>query len=99
MEAPTVKEEIKEENSYTIISDKNHSFNLIFQNLNSSIQIIASYEDNILTHYYEKKMQFNELKKNKFLGLCDSIDEIYEQLVFNLNKNQTKIIEENCYCF
>ena len=54
MEAPTVKEEIKVENSYTIISDKNHSFNLIFQNLNSSIQIINSYEDNLLTHYYEK---------------------------------------------
>ena len=54
MEAPTVKEEIKVENSYTIISDKNNSFNLIFQNLNSSIQIINSYEDNLLTHYYEK---------------------------------------------
>ena len=54
MEAPSVKEEIKVENSYKIISDKNNSFNLIFQNLNSSIQIIASYEDNLLTHYYEK---------------------------------------------
>ena len=94
MEAPAVKEEIKVENSYKIISDKNHSFNLIFQNLNSSIQIIASYEDNLLTHYYEKKLIFDELKNNKLLGLCDSIDEIYDELIHNLNKNQTKIIEE-----
>ena len=94
MEAPTVKEEIKVENSYKIISDKNNSFNLIFQNLNSSIQIIASYEDNLLTHYYEKNIIFDELKKNKLLGICDSIDEIYDELIHDLNKNQTKIIEE-----
>jgi FtsZ-binding cell division protein ZapB len=94
MEAPSVKEEIKVENSYKIISDKNNSFNLIFQNLNSSIQIIASYEDNILTHYYEKNIIFDEFKKNKFLALCDSIDKIYDELIHNLNKNQTKIIEE-----
>ena len=94
MEAPTVKEEIKVENSYKIISDKNNSFNLIFQNLNSSIQIIASYEDNLLTHYYEKNIIFDELKQNKLLALCDSIDEIYDELIHNLNKNQTKIIEE-----
>ena len=94
MEAPTVKEEIKVEHSYKIISDKNNSFNLIFQNLNSSIQIIASYEDNVLTHYYEKNIIFDELKKNKLLALCDSIDEIYDEIIHNLNKNQTKIIEE-----
>ncbi len=94
MEAPTIKENIKVENSYKIISDKNNSFNLIFQNLNSSIQIIASYQDNLLTHYYEKNLIFDELKKNKFLALCDSIDEIYDELIYNLNKNQTKIIEE-----
>ena len=94
MEAPTIKEEIKVENSYKIISDKNNSFNLIFQNLNSSIQIIASYQDNILTHYYEKNIIFDELKKNKYFLICETIDEIYDELIRNLNKNQTKIIEE-----
>ena len=94
MEAPTIKEEVKVENSYKIISDKNNSFNLIFQNLNSSIQIIASYEDNILIHYYEKNIIFDELKKNKYFLICETIDEIYDELIRNLNKNQTKIIEE-----
>ena len=73
METPTIKEEIKVENSYKIISDKNNSFNLIFQNLNSSIQIIASYEDNLLNLYYERKILLAEIKKNKLLGLCDSM--------------------------
>ena len=49
------KEIIKQENSYSIISDKNHSFNLIFQNLNSIIGISASYQDDIIKHNYEKK--------------------------------------------
>ena len=89
-----MKEEIKVEHSYKIISDENNSFNLIFQNLNSSIQIIASYKDNLLTHNYERNIIFDELKKNKLLALCDSIDEIYDELIHNLNKNQTKIIEE-----
>ena len=43
------------------------------QNLNSSIQIIASYEDNLLNLYYERKILLAELKKNKLLGLCDSM--------------------------
>ena len=54
MEPPTAKEIIKQENSYSIISDKNHSFNLIFQNLNSTIGILASYENDFIKHNYEK---------------------------------------------
>ncbi len=34
-EPPTAKEEIKQEDSYSIISNKNHSITLSFQNLNS----------------------------------------------------------------
>ncbi len=55
MEPPTAKEEIKQENSYSINSDKNHSFNITFQNLNSTIGISATYEDDIMKHYYKKK--------------------------------------------
>ena len=94
MEPPTAKEEIKQENSYSIISDKNHTFNLIFQNLNSIIGISASYQDDIMKHNYNKKLTLDELKQNKYLGLCDSIDEIYEELITLMKKNQSKIIEE-----
>ena len=94
MEPPTAKEEIKQENSYSIISDKNHTFNLIFQNLNAIIGISASYEDDIMKHNYNKKLTLDELKQNKYLGLCETIDEIYLELITLLKKNQTKIIEE-----
>ncbi len=94
MEPPTAQEEIKLENNYKINSDKQHLFNLTIQNLNSSIKIISSFEDNCITHNYEKQLLFDELKKNKLLGLCDSIDEIYDELIHNLNKNETKILEE-----
>ena len=94
MEPPTAKEIIKQENSYSINSDKNHSFNITFQNLNSTIGISATYEDDIMKHNYEKKITLDELKQNKYLALCDSIDEIYDELIRLLNKNQYKIIEE-----
>ena len=94
METSTTTKEIKQENSYTIISDKNHSFNITFQNLNSNIGISAIYEEDIMKHYYEKKFNFNELKQNKYLGLCNSIDEVYQLLIMLLKKNQTKIIEK-----
>ena len=94
MEPQTTKEIIKQETSYSIISDKSHSFNLIFQNLNSIIGISASYQDDIMKHNYNKKLTLDELKQNKYLGLCDSIDEIYEELITLMKKNQFKIIEE-----
>ena len=94
MEPPTAKEEIKQENSYSIISDKNHTFNLIFQNLNSIIGISASYQDDIMKHNYNKKLTLDELKQNKYLGICESIDEIYEELIRLMKKNQFEIIEQ-----
>ncbi len=46
MEPSTEKEEIKQENLYSINSEKKNSFNLIFQNLNSTIVILASCHGN-----------------------------------------------------
>ena len=94
MEPPTAQEEIKLENTYKIKSEKENIFNLTFQNLNSSIKIISSFEENCITHNYERQLFFDELKKNKLLALCDTIDEIYDELIHNLNKNETKILEE-----
>ena len=39
-------------------------------------------------------MSLDNLKKNQFLGLCESIEKIYDELTHNLSKNQTKILEE-----
>ena len=94
MESPTPKEKMKQQNSYSINSDKNHSFNITFQNLNSIIGISASYQDDIMKHNYNKNLNLDKLKQNKYLGLCENIDEIYDLLTILLNKNQSKIIEQ-----
>ena len=94
MEPPEpIINEIKNEKSYIINSDKNHSFSLIIQNFNLSINIFTYYED-IIKHNYVKKLSLDELKQNKYFSICESIDEIYEQLILLLDRNQSFIIEE-----
>ena len=94
MEPPEpIINEIKNEKSYIINSDKNHSFTLIIQNFNLSINIFTYYED-IIKHNYVKKLSLDELKQNKYFSICESIDEIYEQLILLLDRNQSFIIEE-----
>ena len=86
---------IKSEKSYIIISDKKHSFSLTFQNLISSINISASFQDDIIKHSYKSNYNLDSLKKmNKYFLIYESIDEIYNDLILFLNKNQTKIIEK-----
>ena len=94
MEAAKPIEDIKSTKSYKIISDKNHEFYLTIQNQNSIINILSYYQDNI-KHNYEKKYKLEELKRNRYLSIADNIDEIYEELINLLDKNKSKIIEEN----
>ena len=95
MEAPlTCQETPKSEESF-IIKYNNHEYNIIFQNFSNSICIKASYFDDILNHDYEKNYELNELKNNKYLNMCETIDEIYGELIFLLKKNQTKLLENN----
>ncbi len=95
MEPPTPKETLKSEKTYKIISDKNNSFSITFKNLVSSIEIYAYFQDEILKHIYNHKFTLDSLKKNnKYFLLFESIDEIYDDLILLLDKNQTKILED-----
>lgn len=94
MEIPAVSIEVlKSEYNIKLYSNENHQYNIIVQNLSNSINIKASYQDDILKHDYEKIFLLDELKKNKYLLMCDTIDEIYDELVNLLKKNKTKILE------
>ena len=95
MEPPTPKETLKSEKTYKIISDKNNSFSITFKNLVSSIEIYAYFQDEILKRIYNHKFTLDSLKKNnKYFTLFESIDEIYDDLILLLDKNQTKILED-----
>ena len=86
---------IKYENIFTLNSNKNNTFDIYFKNCSHSITINAYQKNNSLNIKYERIYDLTELKKNKFLSICDSIDEIYEQIIFELKKNNNKnIIEE-----
>ena len=88
-------QKIEDEKTFAIISNKNNSFNIVLQKYTNYIEIIGYSINNLINSKYEKKYYLNELKKNKYLSLCDSIDEIYEQIIFELDKNKTNIIEND----
>ena len=86
-------EKFKSESNYKINSNKNNSFNITIKNLTSSIEINAFYQDEIKLNEYKEKYRLKKLKEIKFLSICDSIDEIYDELIFELSKNNSQILE------
>ena len=91
----TNNEEIKEEKSFQFQSNKQNNFNIIFQNCSSYIKLFANIQKELTNKVFEKIYYLEDLKKNKFLAICDSIDEVYEQLIFELEKkNNKRIIEK-----
>ena len=102
----TNNEEIKEEKSFQFQSNKQNNFNIIFQNCSSYIKLFANIQKELTNIFaniqkeltnkvFEKIYYLEDLKKNKFLAICDSIDEVYEQLIFELEKkNNKRIIEK-----
>ena len=96
MEPPTPKQIIKKEKIFNINSDKNHSFSVNLKNLSECLEISLNFQDEIVKHTFIKKYSFEELKKiNKYFLLYETIDEIYEDLILLLNKNQSKINEDS----
>ena len=90
---PTPQEKFKSEAKYTINSNTNNSYNIIIKNLSSNIEINAFYKDDIKNNEFINKFIFEKFKKNKFLSICESIDEIYDELIFEFSKKNSTISE------
>ena len=86
-------EKFKSESKYIINSNKNNCFNIFIRNLTSCIEINASYQNDIKKEEFKEKFSLSNLKENKYLSICESIDEIYEELKFNFSKNNSIILE------
>jgi hypothetical protein len=95
METQNANQQISQE-KFTISSDKNNSFNLIFQNRKSTIYISASFQSEIKKIEYEKNYNLEELKANKYLSLFDTISETYEEIIsiIKQRKSEIKLIEK-----
>lgn len=87
----------KREKSFQIESNKKNFANVIIKNCSSHIKLCAKLkQNNQMEKEFENIYYLKDLKANKFLNICDSIDEIYEQLVFEFGKeNNKKCVEQN----
>lgn len=75
-------------------SNKGNYFNIAIKNLSNFIEINAFCQDELKKDEYTKKYGLNELKDIKYLSICDSIDEIYEELNYEFS-TKTPTIYEN----
>ena len=90
------KNDFKEENTFNITSDKGNSFTISLKKYSQYILINSLFQKNGLKTEYEKKFVLNDFKNNKLLSICESIDEIYEQLIIEFKKETNKkIVEES----
>ena len=80
-------EQLKQELNFEKKSDKNHQIKNSIKNLSIYIILNAKIKDDLNSIEYEKKFYYDELKNNKYLSICDSIDEVFEQINLELNKN------------
>ena len=89
----TSKGSLKSVKTYNLISDKKVSFNVNFKNFSSYIEIQAKNQDNMTKNEFKEKFYLEKLKLNKFLSIYDSVDEIYEELMNEISKNNPTLIE------
>ena len=75
-------------------SNKNHLFTIYFKNFPSFIKIESYYKDSDSKHEYKKSFFFDELKLNKYLSICDSINEVYQQIILDINEKNINLIEK-----
>ena len=85
---------IKEEANF-IVNVDNKCYKISLKNYSNSIGIYCFYINDENKSEYEKKYSFDELKNNKYLAICDSIDEMYSQLKVEFDKKITNIKESN----
>ena len=92
--ASEIQDIFKAETKYNINSNKGNNFIITIKNLTSFIEINADYQNNKELSHFNKKYSLKNLKEIKFLSICDSIDEIYDELLFEFSKNNSTIIED-----
>ena len=85
-----IENKCKSQNDFNFISNKNNIFNVTFKNYSNYIEINSYSNNNEFNSKYKKRCYLKELKTNKFLSICDSIDEIYQQLIIELKKENKK---------
>jgi hypothetical protein len=81
--------------SFNVKSDKEHDFSIsISTGISNSLLIKGKYEDNLKFHYYSSMKAIDDIKKNKYFLMFDSIEEIFNELSNLIDNSKPVIIEE-----
>ena len=84
------------EKKYIIQTENNKKYDIyIKSNSSSSIKLEGYYNNNLINENYSSIISLEKIKENKYFLMFDTIDEILNEISFLLEKNNSKIIEEN----
>ena len=87
--------EKKYSSCFELSSDKKNKYKISIYNQEDKLILSATNLNSIdiKSNEYKKEVLINELKKNKYLSLCESSNDILEKL-FNLIDNQKYTLKE-----
>ena len=93
----TFEEPLKPGHKCKVTSNKGNTFSIEIKKLSNFIEINAFclfYQDDMKSNDFTKKYGLDELKEIKYLSVCDTIDEMYEELDYEFSSLIPKIYED-----
>ena len=100
MDAPSIMSSThkkpKETKMLNIFSDKKREYEILLYVIEENLIIEAKTKNVVPQKNFEKSFSINEIQKNKYFGICENIDEIFEEIKGLIEGNEDKIhlIEE-----
>ena len=93
MSAPPIN--IKKQ--FELISNKQTKYNIFISKKKNNLLIESETIDKIPIIIYQKTFNFEEIKKNRFFKHCDSIEEVLQEILPQIEENDTKLIEDDSF--
>ena len=80
---------------FSLTSDKSKKYEIMFNEKANNLQIQCQEESNMIKNTYEGVFTLETLKKNKFLSIYDSFDDILDELNPLIDEGKSELKEEN----
>ena len=83
--------------NFELISNKETKYNIFISKMENSLKIEAETINKIPIISYQQYFNFEAIKKNRFFKHCDTIDEVLEEILPQIEEKDTKLIEDEVY--
>ena len=90
-----VEQKPLESKIFNLKSDKNNLFEIIISKNNKYIILQAKKLKTDISNIYYSKNDIQILKKNKYFLLFDNLNDIYDEIINLMNKNNPNIKEDS----